>query len=732
MPGRINEEELIEHWTLIGDEIGLLAGRTGKSKLVFAALLKFYTRHGQFPRDSSDLPEDAVAYVAAQVHVPVEEFDLFEWSGRTMDRHRSKIRRFLGFRECTVADADKLTSWMVESVCLRHQRPERVREELLRHLREEKIEPPAPARLRRMIASALRQSEQMLTQRVFDRIPENAAAAMSDLIAAASDSPDMASDENGDLTELWAAIKSDPGNVSLRSMQREVAKLLAIESIELPVELFNEIEPPILAGWRARVAVEAPSHLREHPVPIRWTLIACYLHCRRSEITDVLVELLIATVHPINARSEKATGEFVSDFVKKVAGKENLLLKLTEASLEEPDGLVRDVVYPAVGGVETLLDLLHEFTAKGPTSRQVKQRVFKASYTKHYRHGLIELLEALEFRSTNTAHQPLLEALKLIKRYRAEATNNTQYYARGEIAPVEGVVPKDFQDLLYRTDSRGRQRVQRSVYECGVFLTLREKLRCKEIWVIGADKWRNPDEDLPKDFESNRAENYEALRKPLNPRRFSDQLREETHVSLRELNDELPNLPWVEIENGRKAGPIRLSPLDAVPEPRNLLRLKKEVKATWGTVPLLDMLTETALRTGCMSSFTSAGTRSDIDADVLFQRLLLVVYAYGTNAGIRAVAADTLKTSCDTRAAATSRWNPADRSPASSPTRHSPPASPGCGVMDRQRLRRTPPTSAPGTRTSSPNGTPATVAGNEAFSSTGRSRTAGRWPSTAS
>ncbi|MFF7944814.1 hypothetical protein ACFZC5_34420 [Nocardia gamkensis] len=30
-----------------------------------------------------------------------------------------------------------------------------------------------------------------------------------------------------------------------------------------------------------------------------------------------------------------------------------------------------------------------------------------------------------------------------------------------------------------------------------MFQTLRDKLGCKEIWVLGAEKWRNPDDDLP-------------------------------------------------------------------------------------------------------------------------------------------------------------------------------------------------------------------------------------------
>ena len=51
-----------------------------------------------------------------------------------------------------------------------------------------------------------------------------------------------------------------------------------------------------MAGWRARVAVESPSHLRnDHPGEVRWTLMAAYL--------------LIATVHRINARAETRTRE---------------------------------------------------------------------------------------------------------------------------------------------------------------------------------------------------------------------------------------------------------------------------------------------------------------------------------------------------------------------------------------------------------------------------------------
>lgn len=634
MARKIDENELIEQWTLVGDELGQVAGKRGATRLGFACLLKYFTLHARFPRGRGELPGEAVAYVARQVGVDAPELGFYEWSGRTFEYHRRQVRTFLGFRECTVADAGKLTAWLAVEVCTRQRRTERVRQELLARCRSEGIEPPAPARVGRIIGSALRQAEEALTRLVTGRIPAETVAAMMRLVGEASDDPDEAQGR-----ELFAQIKDDPGNVSLNTMRAEIAKLTAIRAIGLPAGVFADIAPAIVAGWAERAGMEAPSHLRAHDDPVTLTLMAALLYTRSREITDTLVDLLIAVVHRIHGHAEqKVTKEFVAE-LKRVSGKENILFHISEAALEQPDGLVREVVYPAAGGEDTLSSLIAEFKAKGSTFRQHKQRVFKASYTNHYRSGLIELIETLEFHSTNTSHRPVLRVLELIKRYRETTSHATRYYGRGEQVPIEGVVPGELRELLERTDKRGRARVQRTVYECGVFQTLREKLRCKEIWVAGAERWRNPDEDLPGDFETRRGEHYAALGKPLDAAVFVDELRTEMRGEMAALNDALPGLDWLEIRAGRKQGEILLRPYEPAPEPQNLRRLKRAVRTRWGTVPLLDMLTETALRTGCLTAFTPTGTRGDIDPAVLAERLMLLIYAYGTNTGIRAVAA---------------------------------------------------------------------------------------------
>lgn len=116
-------------------------------------------------------------------------------------------------------------------------------------------------------------------------------------------------------------IKEAQGNVSLETMLAEIDKPLAVRAVSLPPDLFIGVAPKVLAEWRARAAVESPSHLRTHPMPLRVTLLSALLHEREREITDTLVELLTSTVHRIGARAEKKVTEQLVNAFKKVSGK---------------------------------------------------------------------------------------------------------------------------------------------------------------------------------------------------------------------------------------------------------------------------------------------------------------------------------------------------------------------------------------------------------------------------
>ena len=102
----------------------------------------------------------------------------------------------------------------------------------------------------------------------------------------------------------------------------------------------------------------------------------------------------------------------------------------------------------------------------------------------------------------------------------------------------------------------------------------------------------------------------------------------------------MPGLGWLEIAPRGRHGAIRLTPQEAAPEPANLGRLKKAIAHRWGTLRLIDVLKEAVLRSGCLQVIErTAGRGGRLGPGQLLERLLLVIYAYGTGAGIRAVAA---------------------------------------------------------------------------------------------
>lgn len=264
----LDEDELIGNWTLVGDELAELSGRRGPTKLGFALLLRFYAVHGRFPSGRSEIPDQAVAYVARLVDVPASDLALYGWDGRTIKAHRADIRKFFGFRECSVLDAEKAAAWLAINVCEKERQVDRVRQELLAHLKDEGIEPPTRERVRRIIGSALRQAEQTQTARIAGRIPADAVARMLSLVEQTTDpgeDEDAGPQAAGALfdaaevagVDVFAAIREEPGNVSVKTIEREVFKLTAIRTVGLSDGLFADVAPKVLLGWRARVAAEA-------------------------------------------------------------------------------------------------------------------------------------------------------------------------------------------------------------------------------------------------------------------------------------------------------------------------------------------------------------------------------------------------------------------------------------------------------------------------------------------
>lgn len=195
-----------------------------------------------------------------------------------------------------------------------------------------------------------------------------------------------------------------------------------------------------------------------------------------------------------------------------------------------------------------------------------------------------------------------------------------------------------WQEVVLEKEKEGEQRINRVNYELCVLEALRDGLRSRELWVVGANKYRNPDDDLPKDFVERREEYYEALDQPKHARDFVDAVQREMIAALESFDRALPKLASKVHLSEKQGGWIHLSPLEAQKEPQNLRRMKAEILQRWGMTNLLDFLKETDLRVGFTPKhFKSSAVREVLDRETLQKRLLLCLYGMGTNTGIKRV-----------------------------------------------------------------------------------------------
>lgn len=612
-------EELIEAFTLASEDLESISNKSGSTRLGFAVLLKFFQIEARFPNSIIELPQDIINFIAKQLKLRPEIFRDYDLKSRTCRFHKKKIRTLLSFEETTNEINEQVTTWLHQNTNCYNR--EQVRQKAYQQFRQLKVEPPSLERLERLVNSAIHSYEKDLHKGISNNLPVETKALIDALLIK----------QNEVNSETFNNLKSDPGRIGLESVFNEIKKLKTVQKLKIPGDIFAQIPHKVLKEYKQRVSSELLGEIRRHPDTVKYSLLSIFFWMRKREITDNLVDLLIAIIHKIDSKAVKKVEREVLRDIKKVHGKYSILRNMAELSLKNPEGIIRDVIFPSVNQ-DLLQDLIKDLSMNNSEFRGRVYSVMKNSYSRHYRRMLPELLNVLEFRSNNEIHKPVLDALKFVKKHIHSPVKN---FTLDDNIPIAGVVKPKWRSSVIHV-AENEEIIGKVNYEICVLQSLREKLRCKEIWIPDADKYRNPEEDLPKDFDTNRHQYYEALNQPSCPESFIDKIKAEMQEALQKLNQTMPKNTKVKVTKF-KGGRVTVSPSEVQDEPMNISALKSDLIKEWPMINLLDILKETDYITRFTDNFKSSGVRENLDRNSIRRRLLLTLFGLGTNTGLKRI-----------------------------------------------------------------------------------------------
>lgn len=613
-------EELQEHWVLSDEEAVLSQSVIEPRRLMLCYYLKYFQLTSQFPNRNDVNPEVVLEFLARQIGSEFSQLPLVP--KRSDRRYRQQIIEFLSLRRFDKQACAAFMNWLICDVLSAAPNAPALDAKVTDWFLTHRFVRPQSKRVAGLCTNAERDFERVLFARIAGRLTDDERARLDALL------------ETTDGFSPFAEVSRSSGAASVENVFRTVERLETVRAVGLKNEILADVHPDIVERFRLRAGTEDAWDMRRHPEETRYALLCCFLIPRAAELTDTLGDLLISITHKISARAEtKVIKELVADY-RKVEGKTAILFKMVLAADANPDGRVRDVIFPVVSQ-KTISDLAAEYHAQDPSFAYRVHCKVRRSYSQHYRRILPVILKTLTFCSNNQNWRPLLDAIAVLTE---DLDKRPQFYALDGV-PIEGVVRPKWQDIVIETGPNEQPRINRLNYEICVLQSLRERLRTKEIWIDGAHRYCNPDLDLPQDFDDKKEQYFQDLGQPVEADQFVERLKGDLIEALDTFDHDLPSNKDVALKLRRDKTRISLKPLGALDDPAMLGALKEELVRRWPMTSLLDVLKEVDLRIGFTKSFPTAAARQTLHIDEVSRRLLLALYGIGTNIGLKAIAA---------------------------------------------------------------------------------------------
>lgn len=616
-----SQEELEEFWRLLPEEKIFLGNRVGVQRFMYMLLLKYYQISYSFFSRSEEISDQLLNFGMKQYDIRItnEEFSSFLTKDHSHKKYRQEIREFYGTRLLKDADHTKLESH-VYKLALETISVEKLEPKIIDWLKKAKIELPYGVFFANLIKKALLNTQNYLFEYITKSLNPTIHSYIDEILLGTNDSTGETS-----LTFL----KQDSGKSNRDSISVEIQKLHVIHGMNIGSFVMPlDISPNILKFYRRKIASDTPEQIRSRSKEIRYPLVIIFAYLKKQEIIDNLADHVINFIHKIKKQAEKVEFSLNSEIGKLSSGLDSLY-QVAEVAHDKPESIIQEAIYPVVSKEQIEAIIKARYLQKSLSAR-VHKKVMQ-SYSIYYRKKIFDIMTILGLKSNN---KDLLSALALIQKYRNSVAE--VYPTSEQNIPIIGLVSKKDLEFVYK--DKATAQVSRKDYEYAIFIILKDKLKTKEVWIDGSFKYKDPITDLPKDFDNNKEFYYGILEQPLSASKFTDLLQSKIMTAVEGFDSSLPKNQYVTLTKRRGKDWIKLSPLTMQEKPKNLERLKEDINSKWNVINLLDVLKEVDLREGFTKYLTSSGNREILTPEEIQKRLILCLFAIGTNTGLHRIA----------------------------------------------------------------------------------------------
>ena len=550
--------ELVKYWTLSQDEIRVI--KTKSTKLVYAFKMRYFDIHGLVLTASDSTPSVVINFIKEQINTSEKGFSNYDWDSRTSRQHNVEIREYYGFKKFNNTDYQHINEYLYENVIIQGASKGEALNNISAYLYKEKIDPPSIKELRRYINKVYAEYEYSLFNSIEEKLTLKNKQQLNNIIKIQSDG-----------NSILSLLKSNVGKISTPTIKAEVTKLEYIKDTGVFTKnLMGIIPRKVLKRYHDKLSILKISDL----VRIRkanslqyYGMVGCFCLYKGAKLFDILIEIFIRRFYKIEQKAKANAKQELWDCQEQ----NNLLFdNLVDISISKPDGVIREAIYPQVGGLAKLEQAKLSKESKEITKQHLEYKHLSKLYIHHHRSNIFLILQHLNMQS-NSTNNTLDTILHIIVKLEDTKYQEIYYPSENQML-MEGIVSA--KELGVVNASEGK--TIRVYYELAVLRKLRKELRCKNIWIKDSLKYSDPEKDFPSDFYSRKNYYCDLLNLDTAGDIEVSKVKQSLLKVTKELNETIGSNPNVRIGIKRSKPHIYVTPHVAQEEPQNLVMLKQK------------------------------------------------------------------------------------------------------------------------------------------------------------